>query len=139
LCSNPSRWSWPQPHGRGATCITRAGDRLGLIDSEDEAQINVDGAFELQTALWLVRLDHRYRAGGLSWQTTAAWSRDRADSNRELERDTLRRSTVVNRLYLRTDGVVPCGPNARLKLGADASRFDVDATGSVQDQRAFPT
>ncbi|MEZ4318400.1 MAG: TonB-dependent receptor [Myxococcota bacterium] len=128
----------PGSRHRFLLSAVQAGDRLGLIDSEDDSAIDFDGAFELRTSLGLVSLDHRYRSPGLTVQTTAAYTRDRAFSNRELERDTLQRTTRLQRLFLRSDAIVPFGPDATLKLGADASRFAVDSTGSIQDQRAFP-
>ncbi|MCB9678984.1 MAG: TonB-dependent receptor [Alphaproteobacteria bacterium] len=134
------RLAWhPDARHRVMLSVVRASDRLGLIDSDDDAAIAFDGAFELETALTLTSLDHRFVGDdGTRVQTTLAWTRDRAYSNRELERDTLRRETVLNRLFARSDAVIPFGPNARLKVGADASRFEVDAIGSIQDQRIFP-
>ncbi len=134
------RLAWrPHPRHRLLLSAVQAGDRLGLVDSEDDSTIQFDGAFELRTQLSLFSLDHRYRddAGG-SLQTTVAYTRDRSSSNRELARDTLTRDIVLQRLFARTDGVWPLTDNARVKVGGDASRFQVDSRGQLQDQRAFP-
>ncbi len=134
------RVAWhPSAQHRVMATAMRAADSLRLVDSPDPAQFEVDGALDLRSVLTLVSLDHRYQREGTELQTTLAWTRDRSVSQRDLERDTLLRDTLLNRQYARTDLSVAFSEHTTVQVGADASRFVLEADGSVQDTREFPT
>lgn len=134
-----ARAAW-RPNSRHRIMLNslRSGDSLALVDSDDESLINFEGTFELKNSLSLISLDHRYQTpSGFSWQTTAAYTRDRSFMRRNLA-GNIERTTILNRTFLRTDGVIPFGPDARIKVGGDLSRFQLAALGDVEDTRAFP-
>ncbi len=135
-----ARAAW-RPDSRHRIMINalQSGDSLALVDSGDDSLVNFEGAFELRNSLSLISADHRYQTPeGLTWQTTAAYTRDRAFQRRDLA-GLRERTTILKRLYARTDLVLPFTKTARIKLGGDVSRFALDASGDIEDNRLLPT
>ncbi|MEZ4317052.1 MAG: TonB-dependent receptor [Myxococcota bacterium] len=134
-----ARAAWrPNTRHRLMLNALQSNDSLALVDSDDESLVNIDGAFELRNALSLISLDHRYLTpDGFSIQTTAAYTRDRSFQRRDLA-GSVERTTILKRLFARTDAVLPLGPLARVKVGGDVSRFELAALGDIEDNRAFP-
>jgi TonB family protein len=134
-----ARAAW-RPNNRHRVMLTtlRSSDSLRLLDSDDESLVDFDGAFELKNGLSLLAVDHRWLGrDGASWQTTLAWTGDRSFQRRDLAGE-VERTTVLRRSFLRTDAVLPLGPNARMKLGGDLSRFGLALDGDLEDARHFP-
>jgi TonB family protein len=135
-----ARAAW-RPDSRHRILITalQTGDSLALIDSGDDALVSFEGTFELRNSLSMFSADHRYQTnGGVDWQTTAAYTRDRSYQRRDLA-GLRERTTTLKRLFARTDLVLPFADNARIKLGGDVSRFALDAGGDIEDNRLLPS
>ncbi|MCA9567823.1 MAG: TonB family protein [Myxococcales bacterium] len=135
-----ARAAWrPDSRTRVMVSALRSSDSLALVDSEDDSLVNFSGAFELKNGLTLLSADHRYvTPDGLSWQTTVARTWDRSFQRRDLA-GTVERTTRLSRSFVRTDGVVPITEHSRVKVGGDASRFQLAASGDLEDNRLLPT
>ncbi len=135
-----ARAAWrPTTRTRLMVSALRTADSLALLDSEDDAMVNFEGAFELDNSLTMLTLDHRYTTpSGASLQTTLARTWDSSYQRRDLA-GTVERSTRLARSFLRTDAVVPFGSHGRLKLGGDLSRFQVASTATIEDTRLVPS
>ena len=135
-----ARVAW-RPDSRHRILITalQTGDSLALVDSGDDSLVNFEGAFELRNSLSMFSADHHFQTpDGLSWQTTAAYTRDRGFQRRDLA-GLRERTTILKRLFARTDLVLPFSETARIKVGGDVSRFELDASGDIEDNRLLPS
>lgn len=135
-----ARAAWrPDDRNRVMFTALQSNDSLAIVDSDDDSLINVSGAFELKNSLSLISLDHRFlHPSGFSWQTTAAYTRDRSYQRRDIA-GALERTNLLKRTFLRTDLVVPFTPQARIKVGGDVSLFQLAADGDIEDNRSLPT
>lgn len=135
-----ARFAW-RPNDRHRLMFTalRSDDSMRIVDSEDDSLVNVAGAFELKNNLTLFSLDHRYQdPSGFSWQTTAAYTRDKSFQRRDLA-GAIERTNLLKRTFLRTDLVIPFNRVATIKAGGDVSWFQLEAEGDIEDKRALPT
>lgn len=133
-----ARAAWrPNPRHRVMLNALQSSDSLALVDSDDDSLVNFEGAFELENSLSLLSLDHRFQDNGFTWQSTVASTRDRSYQLRDLA-GSIERTTLLKRLFARTDAVLPFSDVARVKIGADVSRFELDASGALQDNRVLP-
>lgn len=132
------RLAW-LPDGQHRVMFTalRASDSLGLVNSDDDSLIEVDGSLQMSNTLWLTSLDHTYTpSDAVEWRTTLAGTRSLAF----LERDLAGRQSqdfTTDGLYGRTDLHVSAGRH-RTTAGADAAWNRVVARGNLPDQRGLP-
>ncbi len=135
-----ARFAWrPADNHRVMFTAMRSADSLGIVNNEGgDSLVTVDATFELENSLSLVSLDHLVQANEqLQWQTTAAWTRDKAHLLRDLG-GAFSEDITSHRAFGRTD--VTWSPDKHVvQAGVDASYIIVDAEGSIEDRRALPT
>ncbi len=134
-----ARFAWhPADRHRVMVTAMRSGDSLAIVDSADDSLITVDATFQLENSLSLFSLDHRFEASeDVTWQSTTAWTRDRAFMLRDLGGE-FREDVTSHRWFARTDlSLTPM--KHEVLAGVDGSYVLVDAKGSIEDRRARPT
>ena len=134
-----ARFAWhPADRHRVMFTALRSGDSLAIVDSADESLLTVDATFQLENSLSLISFDHRFEASeDVTWQSTTAWTRDRAFMLRDLGGE-FREDVTSHRWFARTD-LTLTPQKHELLAGVDASYVMVDAEGSIEDRRAHPT
>ncbi len=134
-----ARVAWrPTERQRWMASILRAGDSLGIVDSEDDSALSFDATFELDNRMTMTTLDHRLQwDADTTWQTTGAWIRDDSFVLRDLGGE-FQQEAVSRTAFARTDLLATRGKHA-LGAGVDTRWRDVTVTGQVEDRRTHPT
>ena len=134
-----ARMAWkPTSEHRVMLSAMRAGDSLGIVNSEDESLIEVNGSFELSNTLDFFSLDHRFQPNEQwTWQTTLAYTRDRSLMIRDLAGQS-DQDVITRRAFARTDLTGSLGKHEPA-VGVEASYTMVGIEGEIPDTRADPT
>ena len=135
-----ARFAWrPADRHRLMFTAMRSADSLGIVNAADEdTLVTVDATFELENSLNLVSMDHLFEASEtLQWQSTTAWTRDKAFLMRDLGGE-YPENVSSHRWFARSDLTWSPGKHV-VQGGVDGSYVLVDAQGSIEDNRALPT